>query len=168
LIFSEYVEGSGSPTFTKALEIFNPTGEAVDLATCKIAMYQNGSATVTANIALDGFQLQPGAVFVLCHTTITSAANCNQKDSNLTFNGNDAVELNCSNQTVDMVGTAGDVVGAAWGDLTVATEDMTLRRQCSVTSGHKSPTDAFDTAEWQPFPKDDVSGLGVRSCPDTP
>ena len=53
LFFSEYIEGS---SYNKALEIYNGTGAAIDLAagSYTIAIYFNGSATAGTTIALTG------------------------------------------------------------------------------------------------------------------
>ena len=53
LFFSEYVEGSSN---NKALEIYNGTGSAVNLATgvYNIQMFFNGSATAGLTINLTG------------------------------------------------------------------------------------------------------------------
>ena len=44
LFFSEYVEGSGN---NKALEIYNPTNQTIDLSKYSVARYSNGSAVYT-------------------------------------------------------------------------------------------------------------------------
>lgn len=45
LFFSEYVEGSGN---NKALEIYNPTKQTIDLSNYYIVRYSNGESTYTA------------------------------------------------------------------------------------------------------------------------
>jgi hypothetical protein len=46
LIISEYVEGSG---YNKFIEIYNGTGEAVDLVNYSVTLYVNGSADSSSN-----------------------------------------------------------------------------------------------------------------------
>jgi predicted extracellular nuclease len=65
LFFSEYVEGSGN---NKALEIYNPTATAVNLSTYKILQYNNGAATPTYTLGLNG-TLAPGDVYVVCNNS---------------------------------------------------------------------------------------------------
>ncbi len=63
LFFSEYVEGSGN---NKALEIYNPTNEVVDLSYYFVARFSNGSSTFTGGgyTQLEGF-LPAHSVFIL-------------------------------------------------------------------------------------------------------
>lgn len=62
LFFSEYVEGSNN---SKALEVYNPTNQIVDLSKYWIARYSNGSSNYTSGgvTQLEGFLL-PHDVFV--------------------------------------------------------------------------------------------------------
>src|SRR5664279_3054436 len=46
-IISEYLEGS---SYNKAIELYNGTGLAIDLAQYKVCLYANGSATATATL----------------------------------------------------------------------------------------------------------------------
>ena len=61
LFFSEYVEGS---SINKALEIYNPTNNAVDLSNYTIERYANGSNIITDMMTLSGV-LQPGDVWII-------------------------------------------------------------------------------------------------------
>ena len=65
LFFSEYIEGSSN---NKALEIYNGTGAAVDLAAggYSVQMFSNGVATAGPTITLTG-TVATGDVFVLAH-----------------------------------------------------------------------------------------------------
>src|SRR3989338_8515819 len=62
LFISEYVEGWSN---NKALEIYNPTNQAIDLSEYFVALYSNGfaSATVANAVQLSGM-VQPHDVFV--------------------------------------------------------------------------------------------------------
>ena len=60
LFISEYVEGSSN---NKAIEIFNGTGQAVDLAGHSLEFYFNGATTPSATISLAG-ALPDGDVYV--------------------------------------------------------------------------------------------------------
>jgi predicted extracellular nuclease len=93
LFISEYVEGS---SFNKALEIYNGTGEAVNLGPggYAVQIYFNGSTSPGQTISLSG-SLEPGDVYVLAHTSANPAiqAVADQLSSQVLFNGNDAVVL---------------------------------------------------------------------------
>lgn len=106
LFFSEYVEGSGN---NKALEIYNPTNQTIDLSNYYVLRYSNGASTFTEGGAtrLSG-TLAPYKTFVLVNgqTTSTSSspacspvlqAMANQLDGDYPaptyMNGNDAMAL---------------------------------------------------------------------------
>ena len=61
LFFSEYVEGWSN---NKALEIYNPTGEPIDLSSYSISRYANGGTTPSTT-QLTGL-IEPYSTFVLC------------------------------------------------------------------------------------------------------
>lgn len=132
LFFSEYVEGSGN---NKALEIFNPTTQPVDLSNYMIARYVNGSINADT-VGLAGM-LQPGKTYVvvidkrdpagtgsnvMAHPDLIAVADtflCPDHDINPTmyFNGNDAMALHHKNgQLVDLIGKIGENPGAGWTD----------------------------------------------------
>jgi predicted extracellular nuclease len=90
---------------------------------------------------------------------------CDQT-AGLTYNGDDAIALECDGATVDVLGQVGFDPGTAWGSGEVSLLDHTLRRLCSVTQGDTNPSDAFDPAvEWSGLPTDSFDDLGQRVCP---
>lgn len=130
LFFSEYIEGSGN---NKALEIYNPTDQAIDLSSYYVARYSNGSSVYTEGglTHLTG-TIEPYKTFILVNgqTTSTSSspacdpilqAMANQLDGDYPaptyMNGNDAISLfktpggatpNGTNITpVDLIGQIG-------------------------------------------------------------
>lgn len=72
LFISEYVEGSGN---NKAIEIYNPTANAINLSTYYLARYSNGAATYTAGglTPLSG-TIQPYGTFVIINGQTTSTS----------------------------------------------------------------------------------------------
>jgi len=106
LFFSEYVEGSGN---NKAVEIYNPTNQAIDLNNYWVARYSNGSSVYTeGGITHLSGTLQPYKTFVLVNGQTTSTptspacspelqAKANQLDGKYPaptyMNGNDAIAL---------------------------------------------------------------------------
>ncbi len=160
LFFSEYVEGSGN---NKALEIYNAGDAAEDLSVCEVRMYRNGSTDFSKPISLSSDSLAPGDVFVICNSSISDATNCDMSTNSVTlgFNGDDAMALVCGEVMLDVIGQIGVDPGSKWGSGDTSTQDHTLRRKCSVTSGDPDGSDAFDSAlEWDGFPKDTLDGLG--------
>src|SRR5262245_22561040 len=71
LFFSEYIEGSSN---NKALEIFNGTASAIDLAASgyNVQMFFNGNPVATLTIDLIG-TVAPGDVFVLAQSAAAPA-----------------------------------------------------------------------------------------------
>lgn len=168
LFFSEYVEGSGQ---NKALEIFNFGNEDVDMsvtgANCSVGVYTNGSTTAGATIGLTG-TITPFGVWVLVKSggsptpspTLTALAD--QTSGSLTFNGDDAVSLQCAGVVLDVIGEIGDFPDSVgWGSGVTSTLNHTLRRKGSITEGDRNGADAFDPAvQWDGSPIDTFSGLG--------
>ena len=140
LFISEYVEGSRN---NKALEIYNPTNETVDLSNYRVTRWQNGSASWTAQYSdkLSG-TLAPKDVVVLVldrrDTTQTGqdtpvvlslrlkADLFLSKDYNtsfaMSFNGDDALSLDKYNSAtskydlIDIFGKIGEKPLPGWSD----------------------------------------------------
>jgi predicted extracellular nuclease len=93
LFFSEYIEGSSN---NKALEIFNGTGAAVDLAAggYSVQMFFNGNSTAGLTINLTG-TVANNDVYVLAQSSAVAAilAQADQTNGAGWFNGDDAVVL---------------------------------------------------------------------------
>jgi len=64
LFFSKYVEGTVN---NRALEIYNPTADAIDLSGYAIARYSNGATDAPGNytVELPGVMLEPYSTFVV-------------------------------------------------------------------------------------------------------
>jgi hypothetical protein len=157
LLFTEYVEGSGS---FKALEIY--ALETTSLEACELQTYFNGKLE-PARLQLHGL-LSRGGTQVLCSTALAEQepTHCDRSTS-LTFNGNDALALACGGTTLDVIGQIGFDPGASWGE--GATVDHTLRRSCSMTTGRTDGSQPFlPTADWEVLASDSFSDLGVWSC----
>ena len=77
LFISTYVEGSNS---NRALEIYNPTGENIDLSEYSIARFSNGSATAndqyTVQLSEEQFWLAPGETFTAVVDKRDKEAEC--------------------------------------------------------------------------------------------
>ncbi len=137
LFFSEYVEGSGN---NKALEIYNPTDEEVDLSTFVIRRYSNGSPVYTDELSLSGTIQSKGVVVVTNGQTDSVWVNsggywsvpidtalynkgelhCSgEYPTPMYFNGNDAMTLETiTGEVVDIFGKIGTDPGSnGWNDI---------------------------------------------------
>ena len=172
LFFSEYVEGSSN---NKALEIYNSTDAAIDLAADSyvVQMYFNGSTTPGLTISLTG-TVAIGDVFVLAQSNANAAilAQADQTSAASWFNGDDAIVLRRGGATgtiIDVIGQVGVDPGTEWGSGLISTADNTLRRKSSVTTGDTIENNAFDPSiEWDGFATDTFDDLGRYTRSDNP
>ncbi|MDD2228554.1 MAG: endonuclease [Candidatus Cloacimonetes bacterium] len=152
LLISEYVEGSSN---NKAIEIYNGTGNAVDLTDYSLRKQVNGAGAFGGNLVLSG-TLANGDVYIVAHSsanaTILAIANQTFGSSPVDFNGNDAVGLYKSDVQIDVVGIVGQVT-PDWG------KDITLARKATILS----PTTAYSINDWDSYAVDTINGLGSHS-----
>ena len=164
LFFSEVVEGSSN---NKALEIFNGTGAAIDLAAggYSVQMFFNGSATAGLTINLTG-TVADGDVYVVAQSSASAAilAQADQTNGSGWFNGDDAIVLRKGTAILDVIGQIGFDPGTEWGSGLQSTADNTLRRKVTITAGDPDGTDAFDPSiQWDGYPVDTFDGLGAHT-----
>jgi hypothetical protein len=164
LFFSEYIEGSSN---NKALEIYNPTNQTVDLTQYKVVLYSNGAATYSNNITLTG-TLAPGEVFVIINPSTTGVdpllTAAGDVSSNVTFyNGDDAIALikivGTEEVIIDVIGIIGEDPGTHWVVGTGSTLDYTLVRNANVTYG----TSIWDPTQWTVYPNNTFTYLGSHT-----
>ena len=187
LFFSEYVEGS---SHNRALEIYNPTSNTVDLSNYTIERYANGSAFASDIMSLYG-NLLPGQTWIITNSD-TNGVNTfgtismdlyNLADqtappypSPLYFTGNDALTLSKNGVIIDVFGKIGEYPGDGWTDDATAgftdanggqlwTQNSTLVRQSNVLSGNPINPSSFNPSEqWTLFPNNIFSNLGFHQC----
>ncbi|HET6214669.1 MAG TPA: lamin tail domain-containing protein [Micromonosporaceae bacterium] len=167
LFFSEYVEGSSN---NKAVEVFNGTGAAIDLAAggYLVQMYFNGATTANTSVNLTG-AVADGDAFVLAQASASDPvlSRADQTSGASFFNGDDAVVLRkggAAGPILDVIGQIGFDPGTEWGSGLTSTADNTLRRATSITSGDTDPADAFDpSGQWVGYPTDTFDGLGTHA-----
>jgi hypothetical protein len=152
LYFSEYIEGSSN---NKALEIYNPTGQDVNLDDYFIASSYNGSGIDDDKPVYHfpkGYVLKAGDVFVVANSQASSDILAHANDTvaynegNYVcgFNGDDARVLmkevpdSHDRMWVDAIGNPWEDPGAGWdvAGVTAATKDHTLLRKRSVKMGN--------------------------------
>jgi len=169
LFFSEYVEGSSN---NKALEIFNNEDYSINLYGFSVKIYFNGSATnvYTYNFGSEDI-IEPYTVNVLANTAADASilAVTDYQWGGLIFNGDDAITLENNGTVVDRIGQVGFDPGAEWGSGLVSTQDNTLRRKSSITTGDTSYDEAFDPSiEWDGYAQNTFNGLGYPGAEVSP
>ena len=169
LFISEYLEGS---SYNKYLEIYNGTGETVDLSDYTVAIYSNGQSAAKYTISLLGTLIN-GEVLIIEHSKANLYYGETLKTSSLNFNGDDAIALmkviEDDYMYVDIIGCIGERPDKGWidpKDEELTTLNRTLVRKPSVRSGiSKNPEEGFPTlgAEWISYPIDTSKYLGSHT-----
>lgn len=169
LFFSEYLEGNNG---SKALEIFNPSSNTIDLSSYSVLQYSNGSLTATDTLYLTG-SLAPYEVYIIANpgggggpgggaadAEVLAAADVIDVIAN--FSGNDAVVLRNDSVIIDVIGVVGENPGnqSGWPVGNGSTRNTNLVRQAQV----QSPTNiwAISETQWNVFDAADYSHLGYH------
>lgn len=163
LFISEYLEGS---SYNKAIELFNPSSQEVDLSDYELWHIFNGGSWAEDQLPLSG-TISPGETFVVCNPNADQEL-INQSDIQLglLFNGNDAVALSYLGQVVDQIGEAGAGPAEAWpiDSILTATKNNGLIRKQFVHSGTTDWLAASgqtnQESEWIVKSMDDFSTFG--------
>ena len=189
LFFSEYVEGYGQ---NKAIEIYNPTTENIDLSAYQIERYSNGATNSSAGgvTNLTGILVSGDAFVITSGETDTSstfgvidpilfsmsdlAEPVGSYPTPLHMNGNDAMVLTKNGQIIDVIGKVGeDPASGAWTDdvnsgFTMGswwTARHTLIRKASVKVGDINGVDLFNPSlEWDSLVVGSWTNLGNHTC----
>ncbi|WP_100012293.1 5'-nucleotidase C-terminal domain-containing protein [Lentibacillus sediminis] len=155
LFISEYVEGS---SYNKAIEIYNGTGAAVDLADYQIHLYSNGASEASRTLELSGV-LEHGEVYVIAHSRageeILAEADL-ENGAVINFNGDDAFALAKDGSNIDVLGTIGEASDYA--------QDVTLTRQAGVTA----PNSSYIETEWAEYASNTFAYLGSHTMDGVP
>ena len=177
LFFSEYIEGSGN---NKALEIYNGTGDAVDLSDYVIKQSLDGEGWGVDGgsyyLALPAVMLEDGDVFVIGASDATSTEILAATDLALTygddpgakvifFTGNDALGLFLGDALVDVIGVPSESAYWEVAGVTDATDVHTLVRKFpQVTIGNidwaSSAGTTAENSEWEVYDIDNFSFIG--------
>jgi hypothetical protein len=177
LFISEYVEGWSN---NKAIEIYNPTPNVIDLANYKIARYSNGAVT-NSSIQLVGLinpfdvhvavlnQIDPNGTGATAPVWITLQAKadqfyCPNYNTNPTFyfNGDDALALLHNNVIIDIFGKIGEnPLNNGWSSVfpystgigEIVTKDHSLIRKLNIQNGVIINPAFFDPLlQWDSIP----------------
>lgn len=165
LFFSEYIEGSSN---NKAIEIFNGTGNAVDLSEYSVRLGSNGNSWgYTLN--MEG-TLANNSVYVIGNANADPAI-LNVADITHTvtyFNGNDALGLFHGDTMIDAIGVYQEDPGSTWSVAGVdgATAEHTLIRKPNVVQGNPNWAAAagtnIDDSEWLVHPQNYFDNIGMH------
>lgn len=183
LFMSEYIEGWSN---NKAIEIYNPTGSAIDMSDYRLERYANGATAAEENQKVDlSGTIEPGDVLVyvldkqdpdgvdfeapvwdeLAAQADVWLCPVYAENNAMYFNGNDAMVLRkiSTNTVVDIFGVIGEDPGSAgWDEIT---QNHTLVRRSEVTAGDVTATDAFDVlAVWDSLEVNTFDQLGFHEC----
>ena len=161
LYFSEYIEGSSN---NKGFEIYNPTSSTVSLSGYTVYLSGNGGSytttfTTSASIA-------PYDVYVIATNQADSLMQF-QADTVLGypsvshFNGDDALILVKSTDTLDVIGVPGVDPGSSWTVGTGSTANNTLVRKATVTGG--STDWSTGAGEWDVYAQNTYSYFGSHT-----
>lgn len=153
LMISKYVDNETD----SAIELFNPTDTAIDLADYAIVIYSGGSYDETYRIPLEDEMLASGDTYLITSTTTEPNLQryANLRSPDLLFDGvNDTIQLVYKNGTyIDTIYEIGDR-GSEMDD------EIFVRRQ-GIISGSRS----FSLGEWTAFVPDYYELLTERSHP---
>lgn len=183
LFISEYIEGWSN---NKALEIYNPTGSAIDMTDYRLERYSNGATAAADNQKTDlTGTIEPGDVLVyvidkqdpdgvdfetpvwdeLAEQADIWLNPVYEENNTMYFNGNDAMVLRkiSTNTPVDIFGVIGEDPGTAgWDEVT---QNQTLVRRPEVTGGDTQAVDEFDVlAVWDSLGANVFDNLGFHVC----
>ncbi len=179
LFFSEFIEGSGQ---NKAFEIYNPTGDTLDLGNYIVLGNYNGNPWNDTLRFEMGTHLLPGDVYVVAHEDADSviAANADSLIEDpfaagtsfiTVFNGDDARGLfkisGTDTTLIDLFGSPNIDPGSGWDVAGVSggTQDHTLLRKFGTMMGNPDSVASFGTtaenSEWIVWAKDSLSNIGA-------
>ncbi len=165
LFFSEYIEGSSN---NKAIEIFNGTGEAVDLTPYMVKLGSNGNEWGN-EVDLQG-TLAHGDVFIIANdAAVPAILDIADVISNVTwYNGDDALGLFLNGVLIDVIGVYQVDPGTSWdvAGVTGATLNHTLVRKADVIEGSLDWATSAGTdpasSQWMVYDIDEFSYLGAH------
>ena len=183
LFISEYIEGWSN---NKAIEVYNPTGSAIDMSDYRLERYSNGATAASENQKTDlTGTIQPGDVLVyvidkqdpdgidfeapvwdeLAEQADIWLNPVYEENNTMYFNGNDAMVLRkiSTNTPVDIFGVIGEDPGSAgWDEIT---QNHTLVRRPEITGGDTDAIDAFNVlAVWDSLEVNTFDQLGFHVC----
>ena len=181
LFFSEHAEGSSS---NKYFEVFNPSSDAVSLASYQFVNCANGCDDWEyTNDFASGATVPAGGTWTVCHSNFAGDQTVCDETRTLYHNGDDAQGLihTPTSTLLDVVGGVGADPGSGWEVAGVAdgTKDHTIVRKSDVTSGNAGNWTAsagtdYINSEWVVLPQNTWDYMGSHphtftfDCAGTP
>lgn len=168
LFFSEYVEGESQ---YKALEIFNGTGEAVDLSSYRISMAVNGGGWAFYHEFPEDATIADNDVWVIINTGANNLLDIADESGTFPypgpagFSGDDArgLEKKLSENEWELIDVIGDpdadVDGWDVAGVSNATLDHTIVRNADIGQGSLDWTNSSNT-QWTVYEVNTFSYLG--------
>lgn len=152
LIISEYAEGSKN---NRAIELYNGTGQSVDLSRYSLQRDRNGGNNFSYFCNLRG-RLADGHTLVVANPNADNPKLKERIDTThqviTEFTGNDQIRLLKNGVEIDRIGIKG---GANFG------KNVTYVRSGSVKSPRSGEQDPRTNGEWLKYPSDYFEDLGL-------
>jgi hypothetical protein len=163
VFISEYIEGS---SFNKAIELYNPTANDIDLAAGNYVLnrYSNGGTTA-APISLTGV-IPANGTYVVANNQANDdiLSKTDQESGSISHNGDDDYVLTADGEVLDAFGQVGFDPGSSWGTGEFITVNNTLIRNPNVYSGDTITDDVFDPSiEWTGRGNNNSEDLGMHT-----
>ncbi len=156
LMISEYLEGrSSSNTRNNYIELYNPTGNPVDLGAYELYKYTGSNTEVSSGLSLSGVIPAYGTYLIEDDQEILDVqADLSTNSAVMNFNGDDKIALAHDKSIIDIIGVIGDSLPFA--------RDLTLRRKSNVQNANNQ----YDPGEWDIFKLEDTGNLNrhVSRC----
>lgn len=160
-IITEYVDGTGD---NKYIEIYNGTGEPIDMQTYSLVLIKDTVLEYAASEDLGAAGiLEYGEVAVFRNENATAYTGTSYVHSAVDFDGNDFLLLTSNVDVSKPKDTFGYYTGeyvSEWSNGEVSSNNHTLRRKTTVTMVNEDSSNPAFLSEWEQYPQDDLSGLG--------
>lgn len=151
IFISKYVDG-GDSTKNQAIELYNPLDVSVDLSDYHIAIYENGSPTVTYVIPLSG-TLNSHETFVIVYSQADQVLKdkADILSDQLRFDGNEVIQIRYKNNSyIDSIYQIGNRL--------FTLNDEVFIRKSNIEVG----TRTFKLAEWSAYIPTYIENLGTH------
>jgi uncharacterized repeat protein (TIGR02543 family) len=155
LFISEYIEGSSN---NKAIEIYNGTGQNIDLTPYTLEIRVNDGTDWEGSYDLTGTLNNGEALVVYNSSSVSGISDVGDIQNNTVagFNGDDAIGLLKNGNLVDIFGVLEVDPGSYWVVGTGTSQNHTLVRKDSFDG----PKTTWDPNEWDVYPEDTFDYLG--------
>ncbi len=153
LMISEYIEGTSIDNHrNNYIEIYNPTGQNMELDGYNLTKYTNDNLSPTSQIPLTGSITAYGTYVIEDLTeNLGIDADISSNSSVMDFNGNDKIVLRKNEEIIDIIGVI--------GSNDIFAEDIDLRRKSFV----QGPNSQYNENEWDIYGLEDTTNLNSHT-----